>query len=248
MLNLPKYRPLQCGPWTLSKVPPQRFGKCWQSGYASGYAFEDRYFVLQRDGVTWMVCSRLEQESHEKHVGWASGTVVVCGVGMGMYLYNLALKPEVKRIIAIEIDPLILEILRDGTDFNRWPGREKIEFVESDAKTFHFSGPVDYLYVDIWPNLGQSDTIPDVQAMYRNIPAKRVGWWGQELDICSHSIDCGTKANLTLATFDSFVSATGLPILERTTEYLEFCWAVATRSALSSHKAFGAIISGLRAG
>jgi hypothetical protein len=85
-----------------SKVKPYRLART-RLLLGHGYVEPPGYF-LERDGDMWMSTSRLERESHAIHVKHATGNVVVCGVGMGMYLFNIAGLDRVERIVAVELD------------------------------------------------------------------------------------------------------------------------------------------------
>ena len=94
LFPLPSYRPVELGDWRVRLHLPSR-----GDGYLATQALESRA-VLTRAGKVWMCTGLLEQESHAWHVHCARGTVVVAGLGLGMYAYAAAMKPEVERVIA----------------------------------------------------------------------------------------------------------------------------------------------------
>lgn len=186
MLNLPLpdvpgYVPGSYGSWRLVELPASR-----QYGYFTPPQQEQAYYGLVRDGQTWMSTSRMERESHAFHLSVARGRVMVCGVGMGMILYNLCRLDRVSRVLAVDIDADVIDFLRRGTDFADWPGRQKIRFLQSDARKLAAEQigpePVDHLYVDIWPDLGTAEALIETRQIQSVVRAKRVGYWGQEID------------------------------------------------------------------
>src|SRR5258708_4132125 len=128
-LEVPDYYCGVYGDWTLKEKP----GESFERGYFTGYDTEPPGHYIMRNGHIWMSTSRLERESHAIHLKHARGNVVMCGVGMGMYLYNISCQPEVERIIAVDLDPNVIELVQNATNFQEWPGRDKIRFVHKDA-------------------------------------------------------------------------------------------------------------------
>src|SRR3954453_10646283 len=115
--------------WTLK----HKAAETMELGYFTGFDVEPPGYYLENQGEVWMSTSRLERESHAIHLKHARGTVVVCGVGMGMYLFNIAARAEVERIIAVDRDAAIIDLVERGTGFDSWTGRDKIDFVHKDA-------------------------------------------------------------------------------------------------------------------
>lgn len=191
--DVPTYVPGSYGAWKLVEMPAFR-----QYGYFTPPRQEEAYYGLVRDGCVWMTSSRMERESHAFHLGVARGWAVVCGVGMGMYLYNLCRLDRVRQIIAIDIDADVIELLQRATDFARWPGREKIRFVHADAREVPAEQigpePVDHLYVDIWPDLGTAEAVIETRQIQSIVHARQVGYWGQEIDFGHwHAARKGTR-------------------------------------------------------
>ena len=212
------------GGWTLREKSYDSRAR----GYFSDMDVEPPGHFLERDGDVWMSTSRLERESHAIHVKHATGNVVVCGVGMGMYLYNIAALERVERIIAVELDSAVIDLLHNATGFETWPGKEKIRFVNKDALKLTpadlGTNPIDYLYVDIWPELGNPDAIVQTQAIQSVVKAKTVGWWGQELDFIEWLYAHWPKQKEpTLPDLVDFMESIEMPIEEHSLEYILAC-------------------------
>jgi GNAT superfamily N-acetyltransferase len=175
-LRVPIYRPASLGNWSLKKVK-----QVAQFGYFQDWQGQGDIDVLFFAEQTWMSNARDEVDSQTPHVAAAFGHTVLMGAGMGIALYNLLSKPDVTRVTLIERDPLVIEILRQSTDFETWPGIGKLRIEITDALAYIPDLSVDHLYADIWATPGESQSIPDMQRIQANVHASRVGWWGQEL-------------------------------------------------------------------
>jgi hypothetical protein len=223
-VGAPEYQCGAYGQWELK----EKLGNSRERGYFNDFDHEPPGHYIVRDDHIWMSTSRLERESHAIHVTHATGTVVVCGVGMGMYLYNIAGLERVERILAVDIDPATIDLVRNATSFETWPGKDKIRFVNKDALKLTPAdigpGPVDYLYVDIWPELGNPEAIAQTQAIQAVVKAKTVGWWGQELDFIEWLYTHWPKQNApTLPDLVDFMESIDMPIEEHSPAYLLAC-------------------------
>ena len=256
MMGLPTVRvpfeeqlPEEVGPWSLGRVPPmrRRGDRLYiaQRGYWSGFDWEPCFWYLVRDGRVWMSTSRMERESHALHLKHAKGVVVVCGVGLGMFLYNVCCKPDVTRVIAVDIDEHLLSWCRERA--RRWVGGDKIKFLYADAKElnrtmlsreFGVQELPDYLYVDIWSDMDPDCALPDVQHIQGNVRARVVSWWTQEIAFVRWCMESGVpKGKIDLDAFDCWSLDTGLLTPERSGAYLRYCVAVARNTTLRPYHA-----------
>ncbi len=227
LFPLPTYRPAELGDWRVRIHLPSR-----GDGYLATQALESRA-VLTRAGKVWMSTGLLEQESHAWHVHCARGTVVVAGLGLGMYAYAAAMKPEVERVIVADLSPEIIALMRAATDFDRWPCRDKVTLLEADALSEDFARgvedandgrPIDYLYADIWPNFPAGEAPAQTAAMVRRLQPKAAGWWGQELAL---AYACRARgAALDAAALEAWFAELSIPLPPVETGYVAFCRAV----------------------
>ena len=252
MMNLPtvqvpsgRYKAGKIGPWMLDRVPAMTRIKnrpyISQRGYWSGFNLEPCFWRLTRDDKVWMTTSRMERESHALHLKHAKGVVVVCGVGLGMFLYNVCRKPDVTRVIAVDIDEHLLSRCREHA--GKWHGGNKIEFMHGDAKDlsrttlsreFGVQELPDYLYVDIWPDMDPECALDDVRHIQHNVMARMVSWWAQEIAFIRWCAENGVLRNaINLDEFDCWSLDVGLITPERSGEYLRYCVAVALNTTLS---------------
>jgi hypothetical protein len=200
------YRPAILGNWSLKKVKlVAQFGyfQDWQ-----GQGDIDALFYAEQ---TWMSNARDEVDSQTPHVATAFGHTVLMGAGMGIALFNLLSKPDVTRVTLIERDPLVIELLRQSTDFETWPGIEKLHIEITDALVYVPDLPVDHLYADIWATPGEPQSIPDMQRIQANVRASQMGWWGQELLF----LDWLAGKTPTMENYSDWADELGLPLIEQ---------------------------------
>jgi len=205
-LCVPIYRPASLGRWSLKKVR-----QVSQFGYFQDWQGQGDINALYHAEQTWMSNARDEVDSQTPHVAAARGHTVLMGAGMGIALYNLLSKTDVTRVTLVERDPLVIELLRQATDFERWPGIGKLRIEIADALAYLPDLPVDHLYADIWATPGERQSIPDMQRIQANISARQVGWWGQELLF----LDWLAGAGPTLENYRGWANELGLPLLEQ---------------------------------
>jgi ribosomal protein S18 acetylase RimI-like enzyme len=205
-LIVPVYRPAALGNWSLKKVK-----QIAQFGYFQDWQGRGDIDALFYGEQTWMTNARDEVDSQAPHVAAAFGHTLVMGAGMGIALFNLLSKPEVTRVTLVDRDPLVIDLLRQITDFATWPGIEKLHIAITDALTYLPDLAVDHLYADIWATPGEARSIPDMQRIQANVRAKQAGWWGQELLF----LDWLNGEIPTLENYAAWADALGLPLIER---------------------------------
>lgn len=179
----PEYREGNWGPWTLERKEGQMpDGSVLLAGYWSPLATFPAPYILKRDGEIWMSTTAMETESQQPFVWAAHGHSVICGLGMGIALMNIAAKPDVHRVTVVEKDPEVLGAFRHFTDASSWEGWGKVTLLEADAFDVEIDGPIDFLYMDIWPYLGQKQALEETQAVHCRLRPTSIGFWGQEFD------------------------------------------------------------------
>ncbi|MGC2854409.1 hypothetical protein ACM64Y_02955 [Novispirillum sp. DQ9] len=193
---------------------------------------------LVRDGRTWMSLTPWEIESQLPVLAAARGTVAVCGLGMGLIAHAIAHLPGVEQVKIIERDPEVVEVFRRFSGYDDWTVRDRVEIILSDAMDPALAGhigPVDVLYADIWPYLRMDCMVPDMQRIFKAIPAPVCGYWGQELDAVDWAAARGVPvAEFSAEHFNAFRKDIGLPLygLEEPT-YIELCRLAASNPSIS---------------
>lgn len=185
LFPLPAYREAAAGKWRLVRHLPSV-----ADGYVSKAGFEHDRHVLYQGRTAWMSTGLLERESHAFHVHLARGVVVVAGLGLAMFVHAAAAKPDVDRVVVIEIAADVIDLARTSCAWERWAGREKIIILQADARDEDLARHVlaasggrsaDYLFADIWASCADPAAPVETAKMVRTLRPQAAGWWGQEL-------------------------------------------------------------------
>ncbi len=185
LFPLPTYRDAQVAGARIVRHLPSL-----ADGYLSRTSMEHARHVLYLDRTAWMSTGLMEQESHAFHVHEASGLVVAAGLGMGMYAFAAASKPEVAQVVVVERHPGVIAVMKAAAGFEDWPCRDKVTIVETDALGPDLASRLaavtggrrpDYLFADIWPGCAAPNAPEETAAMVRALRPAAAGWWGQEL-------------------------------------------------------------------
>lgn len=234
----PDYREGAAGQWRLVRHLPSL-----AEGYASGAGFERNRHVLYRGRTAWMSTGIMEQESHAFHLHRARGVVVVAGLGLAMFVHAAALKPEVDRVVVIEIDAEVIDLMREASGWEAWQGREKIIILEADARdpdvaphVLDASGgrPCDYLFADIWPVCADPAAPVETAEMVGALRPRAAGWWGQELSFARWwrgRGEAATAEERLQAALAEYFAEVGVPV-PLTPGYVAFCRDVMTANGL----------------
>lgn len=222
-------------------------GSAWQLRHAM-FAVLPGYFtgpqpatwpvhLLVRDGITWMSLTPGEVESQSPHLAAARGTVVVCGLGMGMMAYAVSARSAVERLVVVERDPEVIAMFHQFAGFDSWPQRAKVEIVQADACEFRMDG-VDFLYADIWPFYRMDAMIRDIKRMHANIPAPACGYWGQELDMVDWALAQGVaREDFSAEHVRAFAEHHRLPLIGlENPDYPALCRAASVNPAIRSQR------------
>ena len=111
----------------------------------------------------------------------AAGKVLIAGLGIGMVLNAIAMKPEVEHITVVELSKDVLSLLQLHYD-RKYPG--KITFVNADI--FAWVPPKDerwdFAWFDIWDDLN-TDNLVQMATLHRKFARKAVtkDSWGRKL-------------------------------------------------------------------
>lgn len=177
-----RYAPAAVGRWTMAS---RRGGL--SEGYVALSCIDAPYHAMVRDdGEEWMSSSMLETESHAWHLHRAAGDVVVGGLGMAMFAHAAAMKPEVERVVVVDVDPEIPRLLDLSAPGWRHP---KMEILIHDVAEASLArrvrealgrDGVDYLYMDIWLDYPDPEAPGLTGRLARDLGAREAGWWGQE--------------------------------------------------------------------
>ncbi len=217
-LFIPKYKEIQKDNWKIS-----RMGLGFDHGYFTDvWAVENMPILLRRTKEdsdkweTWMSICPHELESQELCCKYASGNVVVMGLGMGWVAINIAFNDNVKKVFVIEIDKEVIDIFYESGAMTDVPQhiQNKIVIVNADAFDWKSEEKINLLYADIWQKLVEPQTLDDVRRMQNNIHADKVYFWGQELFLYKMFVDSNlAEGDLNKNFLGDMSGKIGLPIL-----------------------------------
>lgn len=237
LFALPSYREGAAGQWRLVRHLPS-----FADGYFSKAGFEHGRHVLYHRRAAWMSTGLLEQESHAFHVHLAHGVVVVAGLGLAMFVHAAAAKPEVERVVVIEIAADVIALMRGACAWDRWPECGKIIILQADARDEDVAHHVlaasggrrpDYLFADIWPSCADPAAPAETARMVRTLQPRAAGWWGQELSFAHWWRDRGGAAGEGIEDALAAYFA-GLPVpVPVTPGYAAFCRDVMLANGLA---------------
>ena len=218
-LFMPRYPDGQWGEWRISHtgtgIVPGYYTPQWLVSGAPVLA--RRRPQLPDAWDTWMSLTPHEIESQEPACRYARGHTAVMGMGLGWISLNVALNPAVTRVTVVERDPQMLAFFQTlGVLTQVAPEiQSKIHLVEADALMWVPDEPVDFLYADIWRDLGEANALADVRAMQRQVQAQTVYYWGQELRLyLEYRRRFGAQAPLERPRLEACAAADlGLPLL-----------------------------------
>lgn len=119
------------------------------------------YWKLTENGYIYMSNTPAEVNDHMNFIRNARGSVLIAGLGLGMVIKALLKKPEVSRIVVVEISQDVIDLV--GWAYKDDP---RVEIVCSDIFEFKTKEHFDYAWFDIWPNIC-SDNYPEMKKLHR---------------------------------------------------------------------------------
>lgn len=218
-LVIPTYKNLEGSNWRINHM-----GLGFDHGYFSDVWSVENMPILSRRSKedpekweSWMSICPHELESQELCCKYAYGNVAIMGLGMGWVAINTALNEKVKKVFVIELDTEVINLFNDCGAAESLDSEilNKIEIIHSDALKWKPDEiKIDFLYVDIWLKLVESQTLDDVRCMQNNIKADQIYFWGQELfffrDFHKRNLQ---KKDITMEFLKSETDKMNLPIL-----------------------------------
>ncbi len=143
-------------------------GKEFQNFNSGRYVPPGTYTRLTRSGVLVMSDTPDEMRDHLPIVQHATGSVLLNGLGLGMVLKNILLKPEVFEVTVIEIDQDLIDLVGPRLG---WPNHvidHRVSIICADAITFKPPKGKRYnaVWHDIWDDLC-IDNIEDMKHLHR---------------------------------------------------------------------------------
>lgn len=125
-----------------------------------------------RDGQLVMSDTPAEMKDHQYAVYKAHGSCLINGLGIGMILKNILLKPEVTDVTVVEIDQDLIDLVAPHyTD-------PRVTFVCASA--FDYQPPKGKRYQMVWHDIWDTicgDNLPEMARLHRKY-GRRTDWQG----------------------------------------------------------------------
>lgn len=145
------------------------------------YISPGTYARLTRGGGVWMSDTNLEQRTNLEAVRRATGDVLVAGLGIGLMVLPVLLKPEVRRVVVVELDPDVIDLVAQPLADAAGPDAWKLSVVEADI--FAWSPGqgqrFDLIWFDIWRDIC-TDNLAGIATLHQRFKGRKTpaGWMG----------------------------------------------------------------------
>ena len=117
------------------------------------------YLALLQGERIWMSVIPHEINTMKKAINKAHGHVLVLGLGLGYYLFNIVSKKDVISIDVVEKDKTIIDLFNKYL-LNKFPYYEKINIIHDDGVEYlKKRRQYDYCFVDIYHNVGDGEML-----------------------------------------------------------------------------------------
>lgn len=107
-----------------------------------------------------------ERYSNYEIVHNAHGKVLIAGLGLGMVLTTIVPKPEVERVVVVEISQDVINLVEPHIRNYLGKLSQKLEIVKSDIYEYVPTGKFNTIFFDIWGNYS-GDTYEDTKKLHR---------------------------------------------------------------------------------
>jgi len=159
------------GQWKIEKFTVDR--QDWHSLVRGrGVPLGETFTRLMRGNTLVMSDTPAEMSDHIYAVINATGSCLINGLGIGMVLKNILLKPKVTDVTVVEISQELIDIV------SPYYQDERVNFVCANA--FDYKPPKGKRYHMVWHDIWDdicSDNLPEMGKLHRKY-GKRAVWQG----------------------------------------------------------------------
>lgn len=139
-----------------------------------------RFAQLKVDGSLVMSDTDMERRSNWEVLHEAKGDVLIAGLGLGMILYPILQKGEVKKVEVIEKSQDVIDLV--GPTVRKWRGaKSKLSIIQADA--LGWKPPKgqkwDTIYFDIWSEIS-TENLDEISMLHKRFARRKNtgGWMG----------------------------------------------------------------------
>lgn len=144
------------------------------------------YIFLYHKGLQKTMMSDHESETitNQKFIDSAKGDVLIFGLGLGLIVFPLMKEKEINRIVIVELDNGLIEMVSPMIKFFGDPN--KIEIFQGNCFSWRTEEKFDTIYFDIWEVIDEKSfgEMEYLESKYRK-NLKEGGWmdsWCSELE------------------------------------------------------------------
>jgi spermidine synthase len=150
--------------FTVSKEEAQVFNMraSSSSSLRGQYMYEGSYTRLTNNGHVIMSDTPQEMSEHSTFVRKAKGNVLINGLGIGMVLKNVLLKPNIDSVVVVELSEDVINLVGDFYKDHRLSIHHADAFKWTPPKGTKFHA----IWHDIWPDKS-IDNIADMSRLHR---------------------------------------------------------------------------------
>jgi spermidine synthase len=174
-------------PGTVGRATVDHFtitGKEFLGFRRDAYIIPGTYARLLVNGETMMSDTQMEQRTNADALRAAHGDVLIAGLGLGMLLYPLLRKPEVRSVRVLEVSPDVIALIIPHL------AHPKLVIEQTDARTWTAPKGATFntIWLDIW-GCCSTDELDDMRTLRRRYRKWLVkggtgwldSWWWDEL-------------------------------------------------------------------
>jgi hypothetical protein len=146
--------------------------------YGRGFPLGETFTRLMRGNTLVMSDTPAERYDHYDAIRKATGSCLINGLGLGMVLKNILLKPDVTDVTVVEISQDLIDLISPHYCDPR------ITYVCHDAYTYkpEKGKRFNMVWHDIWDNMCE-DNLPEMAKLHRKY-GRRTDWqdsWGKRI-------------------------------------------------------------------
>lgn len=167
-VNLPE---CSKGNWSISKFDVNK-NEAMMASLRGRAIYPGTYTKVKRGGVLVMSDTPAEMRDHSYAVYKAEGSCLINGLGIGMVLKNILLKPSVKDVTVVEISQDLLDLVSPHYKDSRitWVCSDAYEYKPPKGKRYQM------VWHDIWDHI-TADNLPQMTKLHRKY-GRRADWQG----------------------------------------------------------------------
>ena len=134
--------------------------------YLAREIYDGEFIRLRVNGGLMMSDTGGERVYSRDIVHNAHGIVLIAGLGIGLILTRIVLKPEVNKVIAVEISPDVITLVEPHIRTYLGEQSNKLEIVQSDIYDYTPTDKLNTVFFDIWANYS-GDTYEETKKLHR---------------------------------------------------------------------------------